>query len=436
MNNTTKIGDSFEKKVYELFKDELEQDRLFVKGENCKIYQKKGYYSRDREGDIIFDISIEVFIPGESEYSILIIIECKNYKHSVPVDDVEEFYSKLQQISGANVKGIVISPNSFQRGTLKFSKSKGIGIVRFIDNDNFKWILKRAVSGIVTQKEIQNSEYNISQALSNDKFITTQIDFFGYANDNYTYSTKYLFEYLLEDEIEKIGDKKNELLVQSKANAPFVTFIPKKDIEKMSYKILESIHYTSGEVSIDKICEYLENDKHIKLLFDDSLGYDELGFEVLGNISFEPPAITISKIGNGNEHRKKFTIAHELGHLLLDHNKYLKKEYYAENDIEEGGYDLINVKEIKKLEWQANFFASSLILPKDNLITEFFKLLEIEDIKNKGYGALYIDGQQCNINNYYRVTNRLREKFSVSRKAVSIRLKNLGLLNDATGMYA
>lgn len=435
MDNTTKIGDSFENKVYELFKEELSQDRLFVKGDSCNIYQKKGYYSRDRQSEIIFDISIEVFIPGETEYSFLIIIECKNYSHPVPVDDIEEFYSKLQQISGANVKGIVISPNSFQSGALNFSKSKGIGIARFIDNDNFKWILKRAVSGIVTEKEIQNSEYNILQALSNENFISTQIDFFGFAKDNYTYSTKYLAQYLLEDDVEKFGDKANKLLVQNKENTSFVPFIPKKDIEEKSNEILKSINYLSGEVSIDNVFEYLESTKCIKLQFIDSLGYDKLGFEVLGTISFDPPTITISKNGNGNEHRKKFTIAHELGHLLLEHNKYLTKEYYAENDLEEGGYDLININEIKKLEWQADYFASSLILPKNNLLNEFFKLLELEDIKNKGYGALYVDAQQCNINNYYKVTNRLREKFSVSRKAIAIRLKNLGYLNDSTGMY-
>jgi Zn-dependent peptidase ImmA (M78 family) len=436
MNNTTKIGDYFEDKVYKLFKNELEQDRLFIKGENSKIYQKKGYYSRDRKKDIIFDITIEVFIPGETEYSLLIIIECKNYSHSVPVDDVEEFFSKLQQISGANVKGIVISPNSFQNGALEFSKSKGIGIARFIDNDNFKWILRRAVSGIVTQKEIQNSEYNILEALSNENFVSTHIDFFGYVNDNYTYSTKYLFEYLLEGELDKIGVDKSKFLVQNKGNTPFVQFIPKRDIEEESKKILKSIEYVSGEVSIDKIIEYLDKRENIKLQFSDSLDYDNLGFEVLGFISFETSTITISKIGNHNEHRMKFTIAHELGHILLDHSNYLNKEYYAENDIEDGGYDIINVKEIRKLEWQANYFASSLILPKDPFLNEFFKLLEMEDIRNKGYGALYVDSQQCNINHYYIVTNRLREKFSVSRKAISIRLKNLGFLNDATGMYA
>lgn len=436
MYNSTKIGNSFEDKVYKLFKNELEQDRLFIKGENCKIYQKKGYYSRDREKDIIFDISIEVFIPGETDYSLLIIIECKNYNHSVPVDDVEEFFIKLHQISGANIKGIVISPNSFQIGALNFSKSKGIGIARVIDNDNFKWILKRAVSGIVTQKEIQNSEYNISQALSNEDFVSTQIDFFGYVNDNYTYSTKYLFEYLLEYEIEKYEKNKDKLFVQNKENQSYVQFIPKKDIEEVSQKLLSNIRYVAGEVSIDKIIEYLDNSGKIKIQFADSLGYDKLGFEVLGYISFEPPTITISKIANDNEHREKFTIAHELGHLLLEHNRYLTKEYYADNDIEEGGYDIINVKEIKNLEWQANYFASSLILPKDNFLKEFFKILEIEDIKNKGFGALYVDGQQCNIDNYYRVTNKLRHKFSVSRKAISIRLKNLGFLSDATGMYA
>jgi len=149
MKTTTK-GNKLEEDIFQLMKGEISSGRFIVKNENCKIYLKKGYYSKDRQKNIIFDVSIEVYLPGQSTYSILILIECKNYNHAVPVDDAEEFFAKIQQISGANTKGILASTNSFQEGTLNFSKSKGIGLLRYFNQSDFKWLLTRSPSTLIS----------------------------------------------------------------------------------------------------------------------------------------------------------------------------------------------------------------------------------------------------------------------------------------------
>lgn len=125
--NSISVGDSLESKIFDLFKSEIAADRFFAKPECCKVFRKKGYYSKDRGKKIKFDISIEVFLPGSQSYSLLILIECKNYNHAVPVNDAEEFFAKVQQVSGANVKGVIASNNAFQTGTLQYCKSKGMG---------------------------------------------------------------------------------------------------------------------------------------------------------------------------------------------------------------------------------------------------------------------------------------------------------------------
>lgn len=66
----------------------------------------------------MLDISIETYLNDSQNYTLLTIIECKNYDEKVPVDDVEEFDSKLRQIAEHNIKGIMISPSSFQSGRL------------------------------------------------------------------------------------------------------------------------------------------------------------------------------------------------------------------------------------------------------------------------------------------------------------------------------
>jgi len=86
------------------------------------------------------------FFQGPKEYSALVLIECKNYSHPVPVDDVEEFYSKVQRVAAANAKAVIASTAPFQSGTRSFAKSKGIGLMRYFGNENFKWELKRSPS--------------------------------------------------------------------------------------------------------------------------------------------------------------------------------------------------------------------------------------------------------------------------------------------------
>lgn len=433
MKKEKNIGTQFEIRVLNLFKEELENNRLSVNPQFCKIYHQKGYYSRDRNNNIIVDISIEVFLPEASEYSFLIVLECKDYKHSIPVSDVEEFFAKLQQISGANVKGIVVSSNAFQEGALKYSKSKGIGLVRILENDKFKWILKRAITGIITYKEVESAGYNIQDGLTDENYLSTYIDFFSYYDDQYTCSARSLFNNLLKPILDMAVNSASPIQVDV-SEEYFVPFIPREEIEVVYQNILKSIEYKSGVVSIANIIDHVKNNFNTSVTFKTSLGKDELGFEILGLTNFDPSTILISEKGNENPNRKRFTITHELGHIILKHGNYLIKEYCAENDIDLTGLGIINVKDIRRLEWQANFFASCLLLPKENFLIEFFTMLEKLDIKNRGFGHLFVDRQECNINNYYKITNTLKQIFGVSRKAISIRLKNLDLLKDPLGI--
>ncbi len=435
MTNTTQKGNKFEQRVLKLFEDELKNNRLFVNPQHCKVFHKKGYYSNDRKGNIVVDISIEVFLPDAIDFSILIIIECKNYSHPVPVDDVEEFFAKLQQISGANTKGIIVSTNSFQEGTLSYSKSKGIGLVRILDNKNFKWHLKRATTGLVTYKEKEKTEIDIYNGLITENYSNNQIDFLCQINDEYTYSANSLFEQMLKEDIYSFGVPFREhLICEEKDDISFVPYLPIEEIENAAQELLIDFDYKQGAVKIKDLCDFIGNKNQVSFIYKDTLGIDELGFDILGRIFFKPTKIFISQKANVNQYREKFTIAHEIGHYILNHENYMSKEYYAENDFENSNFEEIKIKDIKRLEWQANSFASNLILPKENLLKEFYKCLEEFEIKDKGFGALFVDKQECNVKHFYKVTNKLKEKFEVSRKVVSIRLKDLGLLKDSNNL--
>ena len=158
--NTIKKGNAFEDKVYKFIEDELADNRLHVIGNRSKLYQKKGYFSRDRQSEITTDTSIETFLPDASDYSLLTVIECKDYSTAIPVDDIEEFHSKVQQISGDNIKALFITTAALQKSALSFAKSKKIGVIRYLPDGQIKHMLYLMTSeSIPRQEKLNQSEY-------------------------------------------------------------------------------------------------------------------------------------------------------------------------------------------------------------------------------------------------------------------------------------
>ncbi|MCF8241313.1 MAG: ImmA/IrrE family metallo-endopeptidase [Melioribacteraceae bacterium] len=426
--NTVKIGNTFEDRVYELFSEELINNRLWLNPNYSKIFRKKGYYSRDRGKEIITDISIESNLPHKEHFSALTIIECKNYTHPVPVDDIEEFNSKLAQIAGMNVKGIVVSSNSYQDGAFKYAKSRGIGLVRLFNNDNFQWILTRAATGLVTREQIEKCKNNVINGLSLESYAESYIEFYGFYNDQYTHSASQLFNFIYNFVDENVIS--DLFVVLKDSSSSFVPYLSTNIIEEKAKNIHTQIGYSSGEVSTNKLRDYIKQDYDIELKLSNNLGIDNRGFEILGKINYELNEISICTNVNSDEKRERFTFAHEIGHYILNHNNYLVTEFYSESDYENNNVYPISIDDIKRLEWQANYFASCLLLPKEHFLYHFSLLWNKEDLKNRGYGILYVDRQQCNLDVFYRLTNELKRIFNVSRKVIEIRLKNLELLND------
>lgn len=429
--NSTAFGNKLEKSIFNLFREEIEQGRFFAKPECCKLHQKKGYYSKDRQSDIIFDVSIEIYLPGASEYSMLVLIECKNSTGTIQVDDVEEFFSKTQQISGGNIKGVVASTNSFQRGALNFAQAKGFGLLRYYDRSNFQWILKRSPSfntqasdvassvaaEIALQDESYKSQYFDFYALSIYRFTTSLWDFF----DDFTASSD-----LTQEDLSVISNRRNRTIVR-------VPFIGKDDIEALATKVHGQIGYTRGTVSLDAVCDLEHAACGLRVINDDSHLIEPNSNDMLGSISFSPLEIRLYTQQSRHSGRERFTLAHELAHHLLGHCKYITAEYCRAVDLASNATPNLESSDIARMEWQANYFASCLLLPWYNLASNFFGILKDLQLPDKGFGPLYVDNQRINLDNYYAIIDLLKAHYNVSRTAIKIRLEGLGLLNDARG---
>jgi len=432
--NTAAKGNAFESQIYQLICDLLSRDQFFVKRECCKVFRKKGYYSRDRGKNIIFDVSVEVVLPEEDNYSLLVLVECKNYGSPVPVDDVEEFFTKVQQISGANVKGIVAATSSFQEGAFAFSRSKGIGLLRYFDAFNFKWVLPRTSPSALVSHRYARDEWNYAwKGLSQEHYASQRFDCCGYSAGRYTVSINLFLRSLVFDHADNefaglIRNVVNEVS-QPRSQVPHRE---EEDLEEVAFNFLERTGYSGGRVSLDSVCEAPITEQGLELKYVSLPDTGERGTLILGTIHFSPLCITVYESPDISRERQRFTLAHELGHLLLGHQEFLSSEYCETDDIEVEKSPDLGIKDIVRMEWQANYFASCLLLPKRYFLEDFYRIADSLDIRDRGFGFIFLDGQRVNRDAYFNVSGPLMRDYGVSRTAVKLRLKRLGLLNEAS----
>ncbi|MES1927957.1 hypothetical protein SADO_01840 [Salinisphaera dokdonensis CL-ES53] len=424
--NTTKKGDRLEDRAFSDIKKQIAEDRFFAKKEYCEIFRKKGYYSRDRKKNIVFDISVEVTLAGEDRYSLLFLFECKNYGHSIPVDDVEEFFSKIQQVSGANCKGIVLSESFYQEGSFEFAKSKGIGLLRYFGDDDREWVLTRSPSSMALAKFGSFDKSSIYQALRDKDYKSKYFDFYGYVGGAYTVSLREFFQSLAKFSASSATlDALSHVEKATTDLKPFVPYLHEGQIEQVALHLLTEVNYETGSVPLNEVCHLFR--KRFGLVVEHG---SRLETGVLGQISFEPDLVSIDTYQASTPERGRFTLAHELGHFSLRHREFMRRETCHEEDIEIESSGGVELRDIRRLEWQANYFASCLLLPKKQFEEELLKQVSLHGLFDRGYGLLYLDHQPCNIATFCKVTAPLMRLFQVSRSVVKLRLLKLGFLNE------
>lgn len=425
--STTKKGDVLELAIFDHFKTLIESDSFFAAKECCRIFHRKGYYSRDRESEIIFDVSIEISMPGATEYSILVIIECKNYARPVEAGDVEAFFTKVQQVGSANTKAIFISTAALQSGALTFCRSKRMGVARYFNQSELKWELRRSASATFVGNSAAD-DAEVYAGLTVLDYRSSVFEFFLQSPAKSTNSLRTFFEDLVLDGLEK-DDPIRKLRRPRPRRIEGVPFIETPDLERLAQEALDLAGIDLRRVNLDQLCEQHPKAQGMKVWRTrvTAAAAEKLP---LARITFDPLSIELFETGNSAPGRDRFTLAHELGHLLLGHGRFLKAEWRDEtdNDRLESVHD--DGTALKRMEFQANYFASCLLMPCEPFVTAFGEALHRQGLHDKGFGPLFVDAQECNVGNYLAVTGQLMTQFGVSRAAVSIRLAGLRLVKD------
>lgn len=426
--DTVSKGRKFERIVFDYLSNLVKRNEFWSRAELTKVYSRKKYFSKDRGSYIEVDVSIEIFLPNQEKPSIIVLVECKDYSSSIPVDDIEEFYAKIQQITGANVKGIFATTSAFQPAGLQYCESKQIGLLRYFDKSEFRWELTRSPATYWGDKSRERIQLAF-RALTSEDFASNYFDCYFKVGNVYTTSLFHAIENLVLSgnfgQVESVTSLRREGGPPEKS----VPYIQRSRIESVVAETLGSVKYEQGEVPLEKVCESLRNTNGLSVIEKPLLNDNS---SVLGKISFADNTITLYVSENQYKPRLRFTLAHELGHYLLGHDKFMFGETFSQDELYGYGDDrvwLLN-EDICRLEWQANFFASSLLLPEAQLLNVLFTSVSELKLLDRGHGILYVDDQPVNLHSYYEITSSIMSTFNVSRSVAKMRLIQLGYLKD------
>lgn len=391
--NTTAKGTEFEKKVLAYFSSLLENDELtFAQRKFSKIYHQKKYPT-DTSREIIFDITIENYNPlvSSTDWSSLVVIECKNLNSTVNIGDFDEFRAKLKDISETGIKGIFVTTKGFSQSIIEKARKEHIALL-VLSETNAEWIVGRDTN--INPEQLMpillgEKANGINPLVYNDGLFLNLYDFLK-GIDVVIDETQFLeIPYYKPEEIQKIAS---------------------------------DLYLNCNVISNDIAREILS-----KKFIDFRITFENLPENVLGLLSIQNKVITLSESIRTNINRLHFTIAHEIGHLVL-HIPQIENKITEICEFEEQSLLKINSTTLKRMEWQANQFASFLLLPQGRFMTTFNKLLNDVNIRK---GRLYLDHQPCNIRDVNYVLGELSRIFQVSKEVVKIRLKNAGLFEES-----
>ncbi|MBR1513885.1 MAG: ImmA/IrrE family metallo-endopeptidase [Bacteroidales bacterium] len=397
--NTTAKGDAFEERVFKILQKLLQTESLPINCKRSQIYCKKKYTSKESKKDIVFDIAIESFMPDSEEIANLTLIECKDYASPIEDSKIRDFIFRMNEV-GAN-KGYFFTTSRFQSGVLEIAKANRVGLVVVGNTDELHWKTRRV--SIRDKNEVYSDVIKTITGLSSER----NYPFVAIGEDDY-YTN--FFDFLHDD----IG-----LQLQQSLSIDYLTNEQILDAIYNESQFLQSTYFTVQDADLLKLVSKKGYSVNTATLPD----------KVLGEIDFESKTILVSDTLQEGSPRWRFTVAHELGHIVLHSKAILQSnikaiEEYIDDEMAESAN--ISNKTITRMEIQANSFASLLLLPPHQFELAYKALFIKEGVRN--YPELYLKGQKCNVELSNWMIQHLSAYFNVSKAVILRRLTELDYL--------
>lgn len=385
-NNQHK-GDYFENLVFKKLKELIKNQDIPGVSRYNEIFLHKQYASKTAP-DVMLnpDITIEVYSNSNKEtWSNLLVVECKNHGRKIDNSIYREFVGNLSDYPRSGVRGIMVSSAGFTQQVITLAQSDNIALVVLSEQSDWETIIWRKINSFEQHQfghKVLTGEASTSYPIvySGNSFVT------------------------ISDLLQECGIPMSKAL--------HIPFMEDNVICKKVEDILQNTKYLIKENFID--CCFSLIAPNYK--FD----FVEMQEDCLGKCDFKEHVITINS--SLSKHRQNFTIAHELGHIAL-HSSIVENLFSIE-DRESDKNTIISKSIYGRMEYQANTFASYLLMPNIPFMAEVNKLFKENWITT---GRLYHDYQPCNIRDCNVVVGALSSKFNVSQEAVIVRLKRANL---------
>ncbi len=216
-----------------------------------------------------------------------------------------------------------------------------------------------------------------------------------------------------------------------------IPWLPKKKINKKAEGVITDYELNVGlrvepPIPIEDIIERGLNLRLGFLEFEDAAG----SVDILGATYVKKRLVCVNKklLKNRCEGRLNFTWAHEAGHWVL-HRQFVVPETHTLSDR---GTILCRTRDSNRpIEWQADYFASCLLMPEKWVQDAYRKayglrLLKVCNTESRLNGPLYFD--PC-VRNWCRIADAVRDAggfCNVSKQAMIIRLQDLNLVINQT----
>lgn len=399
-------GDALELAVFEEVVRALNAGEFGLSPEACRVYRQKSYFSHQRQTSVLLDVTVELFSPGSDEMSMLWVFECKNRERPVQFSDVDALTGSLRGIAQHKTKVIMVSSGGFTKPVIEAARREGVSLVLFTPEQELQWVLHRSSSKI----------HSRLSELAPDARRRTKFACLG--PSGVTDSFAGLTRMLLGHEPEVDSDES------------VVPFVSSDDIESLVEELSELAGAGSEGSPLAAVEGLLARRDGVQVRRWERSDVSEAGL-MLGRISFGTPTIIeLFPFEGYSPGRTNFTLAHELGHHVLGHGRFLARDAVSMEE-EAADYNLREGKsDLARMEYQANRFAVALLMPKARIWKAMESLVPRFELQDRGHGLLYLDGQRVNQTAFHGVANSLMSTFGASKMAVKSRLKELRILRE------
>jgi Zn-dependent peptidase ImmA (M78 family) len=224
-------------------------------------------------------------------------------------------------------------------------------------------------------------------------------------------------------------DLQRDSLGVPKLSSEDIESIAEEFLQELAPSVLTTLTFTP----LAYIFQTLEKRQMCTVSFDGDLGESD-GAPRLGVYSMTNNHVTISRTLSKTDPRYSFTCAHELGHYALHQPldpKALQRP--GEVEIRDSARELMTYRvqggPRSTIEWQANRFAASVLMPRVTLRAALARVQDHLGIGRRGY--IHLDNQRRSQDDFDNTIARLSAHYKVSKAVVRVRLSEMSLINVA-----